>query len=703
MDSALAELPFRVAPRVEMLELDEHRRVYLNGHLIAFYRAEDKTTERTIMTQLAEVTTTGNAALARTFGIHEVSLSRFRSKARRLGGEALAPKKRGPKGPSQLTAEVCNQIEGFDAKKMSTRKIAQALAEHGVEISYVAVANALRAMRTQNNAEIAVSGQTPLELTSQPDEAFEVEDEELDSAVLRPNEPTRYAGAMMLLPILERLGLWEVLAGLGAKVRPSRFGLFETVAAVILGFALRFRSIEDFKNGNRRDLGVLLGQARFPGEQTLRMNLDSLSESIDPVELTREMFRHYVRLDPVWEGLYYVDSHFIPYYGMHPVPYGWNSKRKHAEPGHMDTYVHDANGRALFFISQPLNSSLVQSIRTLVGEIRAIHGDAPFTLVFDRGGYSGELFGWLNQEGIGYITYLAGRKARRRYPKNRFVPGWVGIDGERHVYRIYEKKTRMSAAGLVRTILWLDEKDDQLPLLTNNKQARPAFLIHALRMRWRQENGLKYLSENYAIDQIIEYGADPETETHWVDNPRRKKLLRDKRALQAGIEKTHAQIGRNSLAGYMDNAAQLRSELREQHAKLRRLNGGLANASLRVPIESIPGKTTRSLLRDKRRIVVTTLKIVAYNAERILARRFNQQLRDPNEYLSLFRALLRLHGSIQQLSPDICEVVLERPRTHKLREALDHVLLDLNANPGTCRPGGLIIRFRIAMPHPEQR
>jgi hypothetical protein len=37
--------------------------------------------------------------------------------------------------------------------------------------------------------------------------------------------------------------------------------------------------------------------------------------------------------------VYYVDDHFVPYEGAKPVPKGWNTKRRHAQPGRAGTMV----------------------------------------------------------------------------------------------------------------------------------------------------------------------------------------------------------------------------------------------------------------------------------------------------------------------------------------------------------------------------
>jgi len=55
--------------------------------------------------------------------------------------------------------------------------------------------------------------------------------------------------------------------------------------------------------------------------------------------------------DPADDPVYFVDDHFVPYAGAKPVAKGWNTKRRHAQPGRDDTVVTDARGRAVIFSS----------------------------------------------------------------------------------------------------------------------------------------------------------------------------------------------------------------------------------------------------------------------------------------------------------------------------------------------------------------
>ena len=194
----------------------------------------------------------------------------------------------------------------------------------------------------------------------------------------------------------------------------------------------------------------------------------------------------WVALEPVWEGAYYIDGHFSPYSGGRPVPKAWNAKRRLVDPGQTDLYVHDASGRVLFFM-RPFNDQLVKGIPQLLTEIRAVAPrDPPIVLVFDRGGYSGPLFRALTREGIGFITYLKGRAARRRFPARHFRRRWWHVEDpatiqrpRRVVYRIHEKRTRIRGAGLVRTLVVADE-DAQVPVLTNCRTMGAAKVVHLL-------------------------------------------------------------------------------------------------------------------------------------------------------------------------------------------------------------------------------
>jgi transposase len=699
--------------RLEVIDLDDFRLVYVNGQMVGYYACDDKGVERVLVTQLAEALTIDARDIAQAFGMHAVTLSRFRGQMRTGGSTALMPRKSGPKGPSKMTPQIEGRCRKLREQGMSTRAIAESVSSKGKTISHVSVAALFKAERTvapAANQEPMASQQRPAgeeqqtALESESEPTLLAIDSHRESVAVEPAQ-TRYAGAMLLYASLAQLDLWNIARQQGADMVPGRwFGWADTLAMIIFCFALRFRSIEDFKNVRRRDLGVLIGKEECASVVSLRAKIKALTESIDAMAVNRELFRRYLTLEPVWEGLYYVDGHFCPYFGSAPTPSGWDAKRRLAVPGHTDVYVHDAKGRALFFFSQPLNDSLARAIPSAVEEIRRAHGWAPFTIVFDRGGYSGEAFRYLDQEGIGFITYLKGRKAERRYPRKHFRPGWFSFEGERHVYRLFEKKTRVGGAGAIRTIVFIGNEDHQVPVLTNlSPSANAAKVVHCLRLRWRQENNFKYLRENYAIDQIIQYGSDEETQDRLISNPRRKKVKEQIREIAKQLQDLEALLGRAmnendeqrrpTVRGLKIAHGLLRRQIASKRQSLTRLENRLQRTPAQVSAAAI-GKS-RSLLREDRRLLVNTLKIAACNAERMLARRFNQAYDQPKDAYSVFRSLLQLPGTVQAIGSDLVEVCLQRPDSEKVARALEALLADINAEAPRMLGNGPHLNFSL--------
>jgi hypothetical protein len=688
-------------PRLEVIDTQDQRSVCVNGHLVARYLCNEKGTERVMATQLAEVLPISDKEIASAFGLHPVTLSRFRGQARDGGAMALMPRKTGPKGPSKMTPAMQTRCRKLRETGLSVRAIAARVSLGARRISHVSVAALFRSdnaelKQTSLPTEREAPGETP---------ALEEERPARMTEAFAQARPTRYAGALMLYATLARLDLWNVFRQLGADAGPARrFGWSQTLATIVFCFALRFRSIEDFKNSRRRDLGALIGQETGPTVLSLRGKIKALAESVDPVAVSRELFRRYLKIEPAWEGLYYIDGHFCPYYGKQPTPRGWDSKRRLAAKGHTDVYIHDAEGRALFFFSQPLNDSLARAIPGAVEEIRRAHGEGPFTLVFDRGGYSGDAFRFLKEHGIGFITYLKGRPARRRYPQRLFEPGWFSFEDQRHVYKLFEKSTRIARVGNIRTVLFLGDEGQQIPVLTNlTPRVKPAQVVHCLRLRWRQENNFKYLRDNYAIDQIVQYGADPETQDRLIANPRRMALKDEVRAVAQQIQDLEAQLGRAlndndegqrpTARGFKIAHGRLRREIARKRQALTRLENRLRRTPGQISAAQVD--KTRSLLREDRRLVINALKIAACNAERLLVQRFDETYEQPKDAFSVLRGLLHLPGDIRTTGPGDAEVRLKRPDGAKVARALDALLADINQNPPRMLGDGPRLHFSL--------
>src|SRR5450756_2016392 len=182
----------------------------------------------------------------------------------------------------------------------------------------------------------------------------------------------RYAGAMMLYPYLHVVGAQGIFATLtGGPAR--RYGDLGVLTTATLGFALGAGTVEAAKHLRRGEAGAAVGLAATPELGTLRARCSALAEHCDPLGLQRAFAAGMLAAGPAADAVYFVDDHFVPYAGAQPVAKGWNTKRRHAQPGRDDTLVVDARGRAVVFASgEP--TGLASNLGGVLAQLRQVLG-----------------------------------------------------------------------------------------------------------------------------------------------------------------------------------------------------------------------------------------------------------------------------------------------------------------------------------------
>ena len=219
---------------------------------------------------------------------------------------------------------------------------------------------------------------------------------------------------MLLYGYLDRVGAEAIFATLTGG--PARcFDDLAVLSTATLGFALGIDTVEGSKHLRRAEAGAALGLAAVPELKTLRTRLAALADGSDPLALQRAFAAGMLAADPAADPVYFVDDHFVPYAGARPVAKGWNTKRRHAQPGRDDTLVVDARGRAVVFGSgEP--TGLSSTLPGVLTQLRAVIGpDAPVLLGLDRGGAYPVTFTACRDAGADWVTYRH-RSAQRHRP-----------------------------------------------------------------------------------------------------------------------------------------------------------------------------------------------------------------------------------------------------------------------------------------------
>ena len=509
---------------------------------------------------------------------------------------------------------------------------------------------------------------------------------------------SRYAGAMLLHAFLAQAGAGTVLAA--AAGGPGDALL---LSAVSMSFALGAATTEQFKHLAAAEAGPLAGLAALPGLRALRPALARIADRADPVALQRLFASAMLAADPVTSGVYYVDDHFVPYTGAKPVAKGWNNKRGKAERGRADTHVTAHDGRAVCFVTGEPSGLSVTLPKALAELKKAAGPGAKIMLGFDRGGAYPQVFAHCRDQGVHWVTY---RRAPLAIPAMLPVITAVTYGGRTRRLAWAEEKVQLKDYGEARQITLFEHGRVALQILTSDLDACPAEILSWLKSRWREENFLKYASENYGIDKICDYLASIETNTKLIRNPARDQAnaaVRDAEKTLAAAERELAGL----LADPAITPAAKNARIPALQKKITRARTTLAAATTarkpipaKLPASTIDPDARVALLRAGRRGLQMVLRLLAHNAEHWLSGHLNAYLCDDDEYRAITRqTIIRgLAGTITW-APAAITVQLDQPGSTRVARALALLIDEINATPPAMPGDSRPITYHLAPRH----
>jgi hypothetical protein len=403
--------------------------------------------------------------------------------------------------------------------------------------------------------------------------------------------------------------------------------------------------------------------------------------------------------DPVTSGVYYVDDHFVPCTGAKPVPKGRDNKRGRAEKGRADTHVTAHDGRAVCFTSGDPSGLSVTLPKALAELKKTLPDGARIMLGFDRGGAYPAVFTNCRGQGVHWVTY---RRAPLAVPAMLPVITTIAVAGRTRTIAWAEETVQVKDYGQARQLTLFEHGKVVLQILTSDFDACPADILDWLKSRWREENFLKYASENYGIDKICDYAAGIETNTKITGNPARKTAnaaVRDAEKNLAAAERALvALLADPDTTAAGKNAAIPAAEraITAARRKLKDTTAARSSIPAKLPADQIDPEARIAVLRTGRRGLQMVLRLLAHNAEHWLATHLNAYLRDDDEYRAITReTIIRGLAGIITFTPAAIIVTLQAPAEPRIARALALLLDEINAQPpaipGDTRP----ITYRI--------
>ena len=500
---------------------------------------------------------------------------------------------------------------------------------------------------------------------------------------------SRYAGAMLLHAYPGQAG--EILPeAADGDARDAAL-----LSAVSMGFALGAATAEQVKHLAPAEAGPLAGLAVLPSLRTLRPRLAAIADATGPLELQAAFAQAMLAANPETSGVYYVDDHFVPYAGAKPVGKGWNNKRGRAERGRADTHVTTHDGRAVCFVTGEPSGLSVTLPKALAELKKTVPPGTEIMLGFDRGGAYPAVFAHCRENKVHWVTY---RRAPLAAPKMLPVLTEVTVNGRTRTVAWTDETVQLKDYGAARQITLFEDGRAVLQVLTSDFDACPAALLGWLKSRWREENFLKYASQNYGIDKICDYFADIEANTKVVDNPARRnanaKVREAEKDLATAERDLAVLLGDPAVPPPVKNEKLIPAAEQKIAAARRKLAAAKKARDpipAKLPANQIDPQAQAALLRTGRRGLQMVLRLLAHNAEHWLSGQLNAYLRDDDEYRAITReTIIRGTAGVITFTPETVTVTLQQPAEPRVARALALLINQVNTTPpripGDTRP-----------------
>ena len=526
------------------------------------HRRDDCRTRNRIVSQLVCLGAATVAELAAALDLSERTIHRA-VKARQRAGEAAFDGERARRAPTALTDPAqLQQAADLLASGLSLRQVAAALGvSHGTVHRY----RKEGLLPPPGAARDAPAPGTPAA------------------------EPPPRKSARVLLDAAAPLGrgALNVVGRMAASLGSLR-GYYSTASVLLL---LAFMLLARVPNPERLryqapgEWGRLLGLDRCPAPDVLRRKIAALA---DPPKTVRTwllaLASHWCSADLQVRAALFFDGHVKVYTGQRNLARHFVSRQRLSLPAAAGFWANVPGGAPLLALPQEVDPGLRRALwDDLLPELEQLGLLPPpaadpaqeplLTLVFDREGWSPEMFLALRARGVACVTWIKGEQAVR-WPEAEFSPTDIplrtplGVETGRG--QLAERPLDLLDGDLpAREIrFWLEERERpsgrsgqprkarrlagrpsagrrQPAILTTHPSLPAAEVAGLLRSRWAQENVFKTLRQEFGLDSLPQHAAQEVEPATLVVNPAMRvieKALKKNRRQAGKLRREQAQL-----------------------------------------------------------------------------------------------------------------------------------------------------------------
>jgi hypothetical protein len=496
-----------------------------------------------------------------------------------------------------------------------------------------------------------------------------------------------YGSVLVAIPALLACGLLSKVSDYFEL--PRGYYSLQSIFLLLALMALaRIKTVEDLKYCAPGEWGKLIGLDRVPEIRTLREKLITLTKDGAPEKWSAYLCQQWMNNNTEACGVFYVDGHVRVYHGSQTkLPRHYVTRERLCLRATVDYWVNALDGQPFFFVNKAVDPGLIQVLEHEI--VPRLEQDCPdlvdemaleqdpllhkLTLIFDREGYSPDLFKRLKAQRIACISYH--KHPKEDWPITEFSTQVLeGIAGNQVTVQLAERGTLLSNKLWIREIRRLSSNGHQTSIITTDYKSDVKVIGSKMASRWCQENFFKYMRQHYNLDRLVEYSLEAIPDTTMVINPAyrtvdglvRKLAAKHSRAL-AAFASLHLEenIETDKVAEYELKKSKLLEELQELEQAIIKAKQERKETKKHIPIHQLPEAERFKRLSQPRKHFLDTIKMIAYRAETAMANTLQPTKVKSDERRSFLR-------SIYQMEADLIPDILEQTLTVKLHHLANH-------------------------------
>ena len=761
-----------VNQRVWFQDLNGIRAIFVDQTPFYCYPLTDETLHRFCAIQLVEAGVAKAKVVCQAFDIHQRNFSRLRTRFRRQGITGLIPEKSGPKpkrtpplaaGIVQLYHQGNSTYDIGAQLGISPSTVGRVLKEEGVQLRspydrHKPLPMSAEDGENERDLPQVVESQVQQVTEQQVTEQQVAQRQVVEQQVLEPqatveatsipyaSPPDRLAtmmgwieeasvefqstdgvanaGVLLGLALLEETHLLEEARAVYGRLKNGWYGLRSLLWTLVMMALLRIKRPEQLKHHDPVSLGLVLGLPRAAEVKTVRRKLSEIADRGQAAELHRRLAQRRAAKQPAALATLYVDGHVRSYHGKHRLGQTHISRLKRVMRAETDYWVHEANGQPLLVVHESVDTSFHEALRDgVLPEIRQLIGDRRVRIVFDREGWSRELFDDLLRLNFDFVTYHKG--TYQPLPESDFATTTFHVPGQPAVhYELAETTFEQEGWPRLRLVAVKKKNGGQTHVLATGRltwESRdqevgaadlPAaeiawWMFH----RWNQENWFRYMRTEYALDVLVDYSVELDDATRPVVNPRWRELDRQVASSRSRLERGEAKYARlilkaeekaseknalpkdskgeseteTSSSCLGENCECLICRCRAQASEVSKLSAEYER--LRKERHETPRKIPLSAACDRddvklsyeRKLFTDTIKLSAYEIETRLYEMLGGTFcNSETEGRGLIQAILAASGDVR-VGSGVIEVHLDQLSAPRYTEAMQSLCSQLNA------------------------